>query len=189
MESITSLFRLDSEAFSEWVTAEKRRLPGASDGFARFLAFVRMVRPVQVVWISDGQEAAACGYDATNIARLLVDMLGFGSQLVWFRMVDGTKPDESAYISGMGGDAAASGFTVICAPEGYEVVLHLPKAQVLGAHVTRSSSEWRFLRLETAEVDGLVGEEAGGSDDQSGGDHVVGSADDSERRSSRRRRR
>lgn len=188
MEQITSLFHLDSPTFSEWVSAEKRRLPGASDGFARFLALVRMVRPAQVVWISDGQEAAACGYDGTNIARIIVDMLGFGSQLMWARAEGGTKPEEVAYISGLGGDDAASGFTVICAPEGYEVVLHLPKARISGAHVVRSSSEWRFMRIETVEVEVSGGGEEQ-SDEQSGGDRSVESGDESGRRSSRRRKR
>lgn len=159
MESITSLFNLDQATFSDWVSAEKRRLPGATDGFARFLALLRMVRPVQVVWISDGQEPITCGYDQTNVARIIVDMLGYGSQLMWARMGDGgTKSDEVAYISGLGGDSAASGFSVICVPDGYEVALHLPREKVYGAHVVRHSSAWRFLQVETVQVT-----ESGGS--------------------------
>lgn len=176
MEAVVSTFGLDSDAFSQWVSAEKRRLPGCTDGFARFLAFVRMTRPAHVVWVSDGQEPQTCGYEPTTVARLLVDMLGYGSQLLWFRV--GDENAQLSYLNGLGGaDAVVTPFSVVCVPDGYDVQFHQPGLRLRGAHAIRSAVEWRFLRWEPIDISG--GSDVVAEVDSVGGELVSESVDES----------
>lgn len=166
MDNITSLFNLEKESFSNWVSAEKHRLPGATDGFARFLALLRMTRPAQVVWLSGG-EPGNCGYDETNVARILVDLLGYGSRLVWVRRDEGASSLEISHLFGAS-DQAASALTIVCVPAGYEITGH-PHG-VVGVHVARTGDEWEFRHAVTvagsAEPTDAVSDEQKGQVDE-----------------------
>ncbi len=147
MQQITSLFNLDTEVFKEWVLAEKRRLPGSSEGFAMFLASLRMLRPAQVVWISDGLEPQTCGYDSSSVARLVTEVLPVGSQLIWAKTGD-TKSTEFSYLSGLVGETGGIPAAIICLPDGYEVTVHTGSGILRGLQVSRRVEGWQVSLAE-----------------------------------------
>ena len=172
MNEVTELFHLDTESFREWTMAERKRLPGSTSGFARFLALVRMTRPNMVVWLSDGTEPTTCGYEAVHIARFIADMLPSGSQLLWVKVGEGSINLPLQEIAG---------FSIVCAPASFEVVLSDGRLILQGAHVERVGEDWRFMRVTTIDVETkrsastgasvsgteVSGEITGGSSDES----------------------
>ena len=140
MESVVEVLGLDRLAFREWVSGERSRLPGSSDGFASFLAVLRMLRPVEVVWVSDGREPEHCGYDTSSVGRLILEVMSVGSRLVWSRVESGTGVISHEF-SGLGGSLVNSSFTVVCIPEGYGVELHGGAGSLV---VSRSVGSWDF---------------------------------------------
>ena len=141
MDSVVELLNLDRSVFRDWVNAERSRLPGSSSGFASFLAVLRMLRPVEVVWVSDGREPEQCGYATSSVGRLIVEILSVGSRLVWLRS-EGEHGLVSHEFRGADGLGPGSPLVILSIPEGYELRL----AGISGGLVVRRSvSEWDFF--------------------------------------------
>jgi len=154
---VWELLNIDYTAFREWVSAERSRLPGSSDGFAQVLAVLRMLRPVEVVWVSDDREPEQCGYSSSSVGRLILEILPVGSRLVWSR-VDGDSGMVRREFGGSGLAAPSSSLCVICVPENYELSLFGLGGALL---VRRSVREWAFSLVHGDNSSTISGDDSG----------------------------
>lgn len=161
MNHIASLYNLDKEAFAEWEHAERRRLAGSTPGFARFIALLRMTQPMQVIWLSDGEEPATCGYDSNSVSKLVTEVLPVGAQMTWVKLANlDRQSTEITQYAALGTEPVGTPLMIICAPEGYDVSVWTGTTFSKGAAVVRNNNDWEFFTVQVQIVSQPSTEEA-----------------------------